>query len=182
MKNIIVFFVTLVLLTVIAACGKEQTPYELAKENHKLFRCKVNGEEWAIMELDYNENVDVYAVRERAGGLIVHAKNNPSDDMDEYIYMSINNILKEGHNKIWGGHTVAFIDFAKKPIKEYFIDNDYDNFIDIKYIDSTVVKMTTTGARVNIVADFEFRAITKDKIDTVLVNDGEFDMNVYWLR
>ncbi len=164
------------------ACTKEKSPYDLAKEHHKLFRCDVNGNEWAIMELDYNEDVNVHAVKERAGGLILHAKNHPDESQNDHIYLCINNIIHEGYNKISGGYKRAYIDFLKEPIKDYFIDNDYDNFIDIKYIDSTDVINKQSVIRVNIVADFEFRAITKDNIDTILVTNGEFDLDVYWER
>ena len=176
MYKIKIFAALFIFGVLLSGCNifNEPDPYEYAKENHRFFRCKVNGLEW------HNEGFGFYGDYSaieyydspydtlRDGNFTVHMWYYPNKNICETISFAVLQ-LNEGENK-----AINFRFGIWKPeSKIYKTDESYNNYLIIEKIDSVneIIK-----------GNFEFRAITEDGKDTVLVNDGEFEWKVYWYK
>lgn len=176
-----IFLTAIILIIAIFSCEKKfdkEEFYKEAKEKHKFFRCKVNGEEWHTAGHGYFGNMSTMAYYtysydpKYSGTFEANIDNKPNDNKNENMYIYIENDLEEGDNEIKQvGTRYIYTNFINSPWKIYYIDSTYNNNLYITDIDST--NKIITG-------QFEFRAMTEDGQDTVLVTDGEFDWAVYW--
>ncbi len=180
------FLTALFLISLLTpSCGlfEPEDPYKQDKEIHRFFRCKVNGKEWTIHSNDwfYGDRSTIsyysntYSVVERRGGLDISMNNDKNENDQETIYIYIKDDLKLGENKIMK-RSSTFFPFGKwknNTVTGYFLDETYNNNLYITEMDSinSIIK-----------GEFEFKGITKDGKDTVLVNDGEFAWKVYWYK
>ncbi|MEZ4906558.1 MAG: hypothetical protein R2771_02690 [Saprospiraceae bacterium] len=185
MKSIIVLISFFLLGILFSGCEKD--PYADAKENHRFFRCKVNGKEWHNESYDWfygdDSAMEYYLAPdsiESSGRFIIKMNYYPNENTLESLVVHIDRNLKVGENRIskYLKNEITNDSFAKstfnifKPeYKFYYPDETYKNQVNIIDIDSTnrIIKGT-----------FEFRAITEDGRDTVLVTDGEFDWKPNW--
>jgi len=185
MKTIIISFLALVTIFIFSCNLIEVEPviYKQRREDHKFIRCKFNGEEWSYSYERFSlglfgpaktylrttyfdkENdkdyLNIYAVRD-----------NDDNTYEQEIDLSYEDELRLGINEL--KDTVnSIVDIDKnRSISHYYLDPDFSNIIIIKDIDkeNKILK-----------GDFQFRAVTKDKRDTVRVIDGEFDLEIkYW--
>ncbi len=179
------FLVALFLISLLShSCGlfEPEDPYKRDKEIHQFFRCKVNGKEWHnysynwffgdLSTIAYYSNT--YSVVKRRGGLDIRMDNDKAQNDREHMFLAIKNELKLGNNKIVKVTTdMCFHTNKNDVVKEFYLDSTYNNNLYITEMDSTnsIIK-----------GEFEFKGITKDGKDTVLVNDGEFDWQVYWYK
>jgi len=187
-----ILFAILYISITILSCSKEEIykkdPYSKDKRLHKFFRCKVNGEEWTWnpANLWNSQFIEYYTDTYQPGDTLTDGRfvldmaNYPDKSKFESIYILVPNELKEGENIIvnrdyddWHGKYfyVSAFDVYKPYSKYYYLDSNYYNSLYIMDIDS--INYIITG-------QFEFRAITGDAQDTVLVTDGEFDWKVLW--
>lgn len=176
MKALKIFTLLFLLGLLFSACGlfEPEDPYKRAKEIHRFFRCKVNGKEWYNKSSDWFYG-DLSAIEyyvapdsvENSGRFIMSMEYYPDDNTLESLSISILRDLKEGEN------ITPFYQYGvyKPYTKLYKTDESYNNYVFIDEIDST--------NRI-IAGKFEFRAITEDGRDTVLITDGEFDWKPNW--
>jgi len=189
--KIIVISVVVLIATVLSSCG-DLFPigdsYKKAKENHKFFRCKINGKEWHREEdsdwfggnnsgASFYEGPDSVA---KSGRFSISVFYNPDKTIDEGIKIEVRSGLKEGVNLLHPLHyqgstyTTTTTYWTSTPIyEEFYLDSSYYNRIYITDIDTS--NLIITG-------QFEFKAISWDKIDTVMITDGEFDWKPAWYR
>lgn len=154
----------------------EKDPYSLEKRRHRFLRCKINGKEW------YHDGFGFYGDRSFMnyynipqsgikGGFVIDMEFQPDNLKHQVLYIGVPYNLKEGNNHLSYMYNVHFSEYAPNH-KTYYIDSAYyNNILYIMDIDS--VNYIITG-------QFEFRAITEDMQDTVLITDGEFDWKPYW--
>jgi len=113
---------------------------------------------------------------EKSGRFIIRMHYEPNKDILEGIVIKIKRGLKEGENSItYRGFDSKFNAYwLIDPIdNSFYLDTTYNNELFITDIDTANHIITGT---------FEFKAVTWDKIDTVLVTDGEFDWKPYWYK
>ncbi|MEZ4906554.1 MAG: hypothetical protein R2771_02670 [Saprospiraceae bacterium] len=171
MKSIIVLISFFLLGILFSGCEKD--PYADAKENHRFFRCKVNGKEWHNEGYGFYGDDSAIQYFDRPydtlhnGGFIVDMNYRPNENILESLNFAVSKNLIEGENL---ANYYQFGIFSPS-FKLYKTDESYSNSLFIEEIDSMSRIITGT---------FEFRAITKDGQDTVLVTDGEFDWKPYW--
>jgi len=184
-----ILFAILYISITILSCSKEEIykkdPYSNDKRRHKFFRCKVNGEEWTWnpANLWNSQAIAYYTDTYQPGDTLTDGRfdirmaNYPDKSKYESIHIFVINNLKEGENNlnnIYASHNYyhyrVFSEY-KPHSKYYYLDSNYYNSLYIMDIDS--INYIITG-------QFEFRAVTGDAQDTVLVTDGEFDWKVLW--
>ena len=159
------------LITSILSCiddTPEKDPYAFQKKIHRFFRCKVNGKEWTYTNEPYLAPPNLTgAYSERNGDFSIeatHKYGNKSRYMQIYVGKDL--IEGDNSNKL---NFFVFIHYKPRPYKEFYIDTTFYNRLFIKEINTSGHYITGT---------FEYRAITEDKIDTILINDGEFDFHI----
>lgn len=182
MKKISPFFLTiLIFLIILSSCGvlEKEDPYKKAKEKHRFFLCKVNGKEWYNAgygffgddsEMEYYDFK--YSNPDLRGSFVVDMDNEPNKEIHEHISFYIDE-LKIGDNPIVSNVSLVYSVFQETPWISYYLDTTFSNNLYITDIDTTdkIIK-----------GRFNFRAVTKDKIDTVYITDGEFDWKPYWYK
>jgi len=188
-KKIVIFLLLpIYLIGILASCGDDyfpkEDPYKRAKEKHKFFRCKINGKEWheeyssgwfgwGGSGMEFYEAPDSV---EKSGKFNIRMDYEPNKDILEGIVIEIKRGLKEGENSIkyWEGDSKFRVYWLIEPIDNiFFFYTTYNNELFITDIDTANHIITGT---------FEFKAVRWDKIDTVLVTDGEFDWKPNWYR
>ncbi len=183
-KLLEVFSLLSVFILMLSGCGlfEKPDPYKWDKEHHRFFRCKINGKEWSNAGYDwfYGDQSSIayysntYSVKERRGGMNINMDYEPSEYVYEALHLYIIKDSKLGINLITTKNNIPTFSFLKPhPYIDYFLDKDYNNFIEIIEMDSinSIIK-----------GKFEFRAMTEDKTDTIMVTDGEFDWHVNWYK
>ena len=183
-KLLEVFSLLSIFILMLSGCGlfEKPDPYKRDKEIHLFFRCKVNGKEWHnysynwffgdLSTIAYYSNT--YSAVSFRGRLEISMDNDNAQNDREHIFLAVKNELKLGNNKITKVTTdMCFHSHKNDVVKEFYLDSTYNNNLYITEMDSTnsIIK-----------GEFEFKGITKDGKDTVLVNDGEFDWHVYWYK
>jgi len=170
MKSLFLYLLSvLAVATIIISCvdTPERDPYEYRKSHHKHFRCKVNGKEWTYTTAKFLAPPTLTgAFEERTGTFSIEVTKKDSKESSHIDVFKGSN-LKEGDNILYYSN---FNNHRPKPSNIFKLDTTYNsNNLFIKDIDTT--KHIITGT-------FEFRAITDDKIDTIMITDGEFDFYV----
>lgn len=171
-------------ILMLSGCGlfEKPDPYKWDKEHHRFFRCKINGKEWSTASYDwfYGDQSSIayysntYPVIERRGGMDILMDYVPSEKVFETLNLYIIKDCKLGINLITTKDNIpTFSILEPGPYIDYFLDKDYNNFVEIDEMDS--INSLIKG-------NFEFRAITENKKDTIMVTDGEFEWKVYWYK
>ena len=183
MKNITTILIAIFSILIFGTCTKidyDALKYKDRKENHRLFRCKYNGEEWTT-RVEYSllgmynppqlestfykgyKGKDFLEIKAR------HYNENNNDYQIINIYYS--DILKPGINKLTN-YDDEFI-YERGIGKHFFLDPQFDNFLDISDIDTInhIIKGT-----------FQFKADDKEKRHSAEITDGEFDIKIRFWR
>ncbi len=161
--------------------------YRERRKEHKFFRCDFNGEEWTysyqrsggwldwgwdipnlrstfFRNYDNGDYLELYANRENDSG----KRTQEINIIYENKLVLGKNLLKDNTEYI-----VEVTDDDRDIYDRYYLDLDFDNYIDITKIDEE------NGV---IEGTFQFRAITKDGRRRIKVLDGEFDLKIDWWR
>ena len=158
------------LITSILSCiddTPEDDSYAFRKKIHRHFRCKVNGKEWTYTDETFLAPPNITgAYSERNGDFSIKVRHK-NEYKDEYMQIFVGRDLIEGDNITEASY--PFLHYRPKPSKIFLLDTTYYNRLFIKEINTSGHYITGT---------FEYRAITEDKIDTILINDGEFDFHI----
>ena len=170
-KTTTIFLFVVLLITSILSCiddTSEDDPYAFRKKIHRHLRCKVNGKEWTYTNEPFLAPPNITgAYSERNGNFSIEVKHK-NEYKNEYMIIYVGKDLIEGDNSNKLNFFV-FIHHIPEPDKVFDIDTTYNNQLFIKEINTAGHYITGT---------FEYRAITEDKIDTILINDGEFDFHI----
>ncbi len=184
-------FLILISMFTISSCDLlniEPGFYRERRKKHEFFRCDFNGEEWTYSYqksggwLDWgwdspNLRSTFFRNYENGDYLELYAnRENDSGTRAQTINIIYENKLVLGKNFL--KDTVEYIvevtdkGTEKHLYYKYYLDLDFDNYLDITKIDEE--NGVIEGA-------FQFRAITKDGKKIIKVLDGEFDLKIdYW--
>ena len=165
MKQLIYFFSALIIISSILSCGDKEDPesYEVRKREHRLFRCKFNGKEWAYTGKEYWDLIHHIrsAYYEEDSSLLLDAYYIPDKETIEHITLYSENGLKIGLNKL---------DKRKTVVCDKYLHSDY--YIDILDIDT-----------LNHIIAGTFECMVDGFSDTIVIKDGEFDLKMdTWVK
>lgn len=164
------------LIVITLSCDKfDHDPYEKDKENHRFFRCKVDGKEWHndMYPNFYPGNLSGMYFNQDKGGIEINIYNWPDkEEKEENIFIRITEGIKIGENIMNLEHrNKAYYDIhLPKPFRAYELDTTYNN---------NIVNITDIDTSNHIIAGtFEFRVWDEDTEEKILIEDGEFDWEV----
>ena len=185
-------FLILINIFILSSCNLfniEPDFYRERRKDHEFFRCNFNGEEWtySYQNADWvpswgtggdlpNLNSTFFRNYDKGDYLELYAnRENDGETRAESIRIIYENQLVPGKNllKDTADYIVKVTDEDKDLDHRYYLDLDFDNFIDITKIDEE------NGI---LIGTFQFRAITKDERRIIKVLDGEFDLKIDWWR
>lgn len=169
-KMTTIFLIVVLLITSILSCiddTPEDDPYAFRKKIHRHLRCKVNGKEWTYTNETFLAPPNLTgAYSEKNGNFSIEVRHK-NEYKSESMQIFVGRDLIEGDNIIETSY--PFRHYRPRPSKVFLLDTTYYNRLFIKEIN-------TSGHYITGI--FEYRAITEDKIDTILINDGEFDFHI----
>jgi len=188
MKANIKALAVLAILIYIPSCflsDIEPSYYKERRDNHEFIRCDFNGDEWTnsyttggfFIFGDYSSNLKSTFFKDYEGKdffEIYARRKNDSGSKTQTITIIYENKLVFGKNKLNNSNDrIIYIkDKERNLYLSYYLDLDFDNFINIEEIDeeNEIIKGT-----------FQFKVYTEDKKKSLRVLDGEFDLKIdFW--